>query len=72
MKENIKEIDSKTCYDVVKYINPKQFDFKGKEEREIGFIKTFSKMPMGWSEMVMKHNDDDYSRLNHINMNVVL
>ena len=38
LKDNIKEISSKTCYDVVKYSKPKEFNFKGKEEREIGFI----------------------------------
>ena len=34
LKQDIKEINSKTCYDIVKYIKPKEFNFKGKEERE--------------------------------------
>ena len=75
LKENIKEVSSKTCYDIVKYIKPKEFNFKGKEEREIGFIAQDipnSKMPKHWSKMVMKDNDDDYLRLNYIKMNVVL
>ena len=38
LKENLSEINSKTCYDIAKYIPPKEFNFKGKEEREIGFI----------------------------------
>ena len=75
LKENIREISSKTCYDIVKYIKPKEFNFKGKEESEIGFIAQDipnSKMPKHWSKMVMKDSDDDYLRLNYIKMNVVL
>ena len=75
LKENVKEVSSKTCYDIVKYIKPKEFNFKGKEEREIGFIAQDipnSKMPKYWSKMVMKDSDDDYLRLNYIKMNVVL
>ena len=75
LKEDIKEINSKTCYDIVKYIKPKEFNFKGKEEREIGFIAQDipnSKMPKHWSKMVMKDTDDEYFRLNYIKMNVVL
>ena len=75
LKENIKEISSKTCYDIAKYIKPKEFNFKGKEQREIGFIAQDipnSKMPTSWSKMVMKDTDDEYLRLNYIKMNVVL
>ena len=60
---------------MVKYIKPKEFNFKGKEEREIGFIAQDipnSKMPKHWSKMVMKDSDNDYLRLNYIKMNVVL
>ena len=75
LKENIKEVSSKTCYDVVKYIKPKEFNFKGKEEREIGFIAQDvpnSKMPKHWSNLLMKDSDNEYLRLNYIKMNVVL
>ena len=75
LKENITEVSSKTCYDVVKYIKPKEFNFKGKEEREIGFIAQDipnSKMPKTWSKMIMKDTDNEYLRLNYIKMNVVL
>ena len=75
LKEDIKEINSKMCYDIVKYIEPKEFNFVGKEEREIGFIAQdipSSKMPKHWSKMVMKDTDDEYLRLNYIKMNVVL
>ena len=75
LKEDIKEINSKMCYDIVKYIKPKEFNFVGKEEREIGFIAQDipnSKMPKSWSKMVMKDTDDEYLRLNYIKMNVIL
>ena len=75
LKEDIKEISSKTCYDIVKYIKPKEFNFTGKEEREIGFIAQDipnSKMPKHWSKLVMKDTDDEYLRLNYIKMNVIL
>ena len=75
LKENITEVSSKTCYDVVKYVKPKEFNFKGKEEREIGFIAQDipnSKMPQHWSKMIMKDTDHEYLRLNYIKMNVVL
>ena len=75
LKQDIKEVNSKTCYDIVKYIKPKEFNFVGKEEREIGFIAQDipnSKMPKHWSKMVMEDNDDEYFRLNYIKMNVVL
>ena len=35
LQENIKEVSSQTCYDIVKYIIPKDFNFKGKKESEI-------------------------------------
>ena len=75
LKQDIKEMNSKTCYDIVKYIKPKEFNFVGKEEREIGFIAQDipnSKMPKHWSKMVMKDTDDEYLRLNYVKMNVVL
>ena len=75
LKEDIKEISSKTCYGIVKYIKPKEFNFIGKEEKEIGFIAQDipnSKMPKHSTKMVMKDTDDKYLKLNYIKMNVVL
>ena len=74
LKENLSEINSKICYDIVKYIKPKEFIFIGKEEREIGFIAQdilHSKMPKHWSKIVMK-DSDDYLRMSYVKMNVVL
>ena len=75
LKQDIKDINRKTCYDLVKYIKPKEFIFVGKDEREIGFIAQDilnSKMPKHWSKMVMKDTDDEYLRLSYIKMNIVL
>ena len=44
---------------MVQYIKPKEFNFKGKEEREIGFI-------------AQEDSDNEYLRFNYIKMNVVL
>ena len=38
LKQDKKEINSKTCYDIVKYIKPKELLSIGKAERELGFI----------------------------------
>ena len=58
----------------MKYIKPKEFNFIGKEEREIGFISQDilnSKMLKHWSNIVMK-DSDEYLRMSYIKMNVVL
>ena len=59
---------------IVKYIKPKELNFVGKEEREIGFIAQdipHSKMLKHWSKVVVKDNGE-YLRLNYIEMNVVV
>ena len=38
LKENIKEIPTKTCYDIVKFIKVKEFNFKGKEKTKLGSL----------------------------------
>ena len=75
LKEDKKEIHSKTCYDIVKCSKPKELNFIGKEEKEIGFIAQdipSSKMFEHWAKMVMKDTDDEYLRLNYVKINVVL
>ena len=74
LKENIKEVSNETCYDIAKYIKPKEFNAKSKEEREIGFAAQNipnSTMRKQWPQMVLKDTDDEYLRLNYIKMNVV-
>ena len=73
LQENLSEINSKTCYDIVKYIKPKESNLIGKEGREIAFIAQDilnSKMPKYWSNIVMK-DSDAYFRMSYIKMNVV-
>ena len=75
MKENIKEINIKKCYDAVKYIKPKEFNFIGKDKTEVGFIAqdiTNSKITEKWDNLIMKDNDEKYLRLNYMKMNIVL
>ena len=38
LKENIKEIPTKTCYDIVKFFKVKEFNFKGKETNKLGSL----------------------------------
>ena len=78
LKENVSEINSKTCYDIVKYIKPKEFNSIGKEEREIAFIAQDilnSKMPKQWSAIVVMgvmKDSHECVRMSCIKMNVVL
>ena len=57
LKENIREVSNKTCYDIVKYVKVKEFNMKGKENKQVGFIAQDllnSKMPDDWSNVVHK------------------
>ena len=38
LKENINEVSIKTCYDIVKFIKVKEFNFKDKKNKQVGFI----------------------------------
>ena len=61
LKENIKEIPAKTCYDIVKYVKVKEFNMKGKENKQVGFIAQdvmTSKIDKEWSNFVSKGKDD--------------
>ena len=36
LKENVKEINTKNCIDLIKYIKPKTYNYKGKDRMCIG------------------------------------
>ena len=38
LKENIKEIDTKKCIELVKYIKPKTYNYIGQSQKCIGYI----------------------------------
>ena len=63
-EENIIELNLKTCYEIVKYIMPKEFNYindKNKKKR-IGYIaQDFhnSKMPKDW-DVIFKDNEEYY------------
>ena len=74
LKENIKEINNKECMKILKYIKPKTFNFKGKEQSELGFIADDwlkADMPKEWQNLVWM-GKDDYMRMDYAKTNVVL
>ena len=80
LKEHIKEIPTQTCYDIVKYVKVKEFNMKGKENKQVGFIAQDilnSKIASNeWSNFVSKGKDDflgmDYSQMGVISWGPIL
>ena len=74
LKENIKEVSTKTCYDIVKYIKVKEFNFKDKKNKQVGFIaQDILNSKIGnneWSNFVSK-GTDDYLRMDYSQMGVI-
>ena len=67
LKENIKEINNKECIKILKYIKPKTFNFKGKEQSELGFIADDwlkADLPKEWQNLVWM-GKDDYMRMDY-------
>ena len=63
LKENIKEIDSKKCYEIVKYVKPKTFNFTHLNEEKnkvnhIGYIAqdVQSAIPKEWEGIITTDN----------------
>ena len=63
LKENIKEIDSKKCYEIVKYVKPKTFNFAHLNEEKnkvnhIGYIAqdVESVIPQEWEGIITTDN----------------
>ena len=63
LKENIKEIDSKKCYEIVKYVKPKTFNFTHLNEEKnkvnhIGYIAqdVESVIPQEWEGIITTDN----------------
>ena len=78
MKEDINEISSKTCYDIVQNIKPKEFSFVGKKDVEVGFIaEDWGSLGMkkDWSHLVWNGKDDcmrmDYTETNVISWSAI-
>ena len=67
LKENIKEIDTKKCIELVKYIKPKTYNYIGQSQKCIGYIaddfKT-KKMPEEWDNIIFE-GKDDYLRMDY-------
>ena len=74
LKENINEVSTKTCYDIVKFIKVKEFNFKDKKNKQVGFIaQDILNSKIGnneWSNFVSK-GKDDYLRMDYSQMGVI-
>ena len=76
LKENIKEVNTKDCYSVVKYIKPKTFNFAKDEDKKsnLGFIADDvknAKLPPEWDNIIF-YNDDGMKLLAYNKMTVIL
>ena len=76
LKENIKEVNIKECYSVVKYIKPKTFTFVKDEEKKsnLGYIADDvknAKLPPEWDNIIF-YNDDGMKLLAYNKMTVIL
>ena len=63
LKRNIKEVDSKKCYEIIKYVKPKTFNFKHLNEEKnkvnhLGFIaQDFEQvLPEEWEGIITEDN----------------
>ena len=67
LKENVKEIDTKKCIELVKYIKPKTYNYIGQSQKCVGYIaddfKT-KKMPEEWDNIIFE-GKDDYLRMDY-------
>ena len=76
LKENIKEVNNRECYKVVKYIQPKTYIFINDEEKKsnLGFIADDvkdAKLPEEWDNIIF-HNDGGMKLLAYNKLTVVL
>ena len=76
LKENVKEVNAKDCYSVVKYIKPKTFTFVTDEDKKsnLGFIADDvknAKLPPEWDNIIF-YNDDGMKLLAYNKMTVIL
>ena len=74
LKENINEVSTKTCYDIVKFIKVKEFNFKDKKNKQVGCIAQDilnSKIASNeWSNFVSK-GKDDFLRMDYSQMGII-
>ena len=75
LKENIREVSNKKCYDVVKYIQPKTFNLIKDEDKKnnLGFIADDvkdAKLPPEWDNII--YYAEDHKLLAYNKMTVIL
>ena len=76
LKENIREVSNKKCYDVVKYIQPKTFNLTKDEDKKsnLGMIADDvkdAKLPPEWDNIIF-YNDDGMKLLAYNKLTVIL
>ena len=76
LKENIKEVSNKKCYEVVKYIQPKTYNLIKDEDKKsnLGFIADDvkdAKLPKEWDNIIY-YGEDNHKLLAYNKMSVVL
>ena len=67
LKENVKEIDTKKCIDLVKYIKPKTYNYIGQTQKCVGYIADdfrTKKVPEEWDNIVFE-GKDEYLRMDY-------
>ena len=67
LKENIREINIKKCVDVIKYIKPKTYNYKGHDRKCVGYIADdflTKKLPDEWGNIIYEC-DNDYLRMGY-------
>ena len=67
LKENIQEINIKKCVDVIKYIKPKTYNYKGHDRKCVGYIADdflTKKLPDEWGNIIYEC-EDDYLRMDY-------
>ena len=75
LKENIKELDTKKCLDVVKYIKAKSFNYKGKDKKRIGFVAQdwqHTKIPEEYDIAFKTDANEEYLKVDYSKTAVIL
>ena len=74
LKENIREVSNKTCYDIVKYVKVKEFNMKGKENKQVRFIAqdlVNSKIASNERSNFVSKGKDDFLRMDYSQMGAI-
>ena len=74
LKENVKEIDTKNCIELVKYIKPKTYNYIGQTQKCVGYIAddfNTKKVPEEWDNIIF-NGKDEYLRMDYGKTTLIL